>query len=79
MSKRRKLVARLYNNPYDATFADVRALLEAFGFVLDRTTGSHHIFERGGAIFVLPVHNNRVKSVYVRRALQIIEQLENRK
>jgi predicted RNA binding protein YcfA (HicA-like mRNA interferase family) len=56
------------------TFADFwrRKVLRLTG-LLDRIAGSHHVFRRGGAVFVVPVHNNRVKSVYVKRAIDIIE------
>ncbi len=54
-------------------FSDLRKLLELDNFVLDRITGSHHIFIKGDIILVIPVHNNRVKSVYVKRVLELIE------
>lgn len=74
MSKREKLFDKLQNNPRDATFADVRKLLRQEGFSLERITGSHHVFKRSEITFVVPVHNNRVKSVYVKRIIEIIEQ-----
>ncbi len=46
--------------------------LELEGFSLDRITGSHHIFKRNDIILVIPVHNKKVKSVYIRRVLEII-------
>lgn len=55
------------------TFGDIRKLLELEGFDLDRTTGSHHIFKRNEIVLVIPVHNNRVKSVYVKRVVELIE------
>ncbi|MFM6105166.1 MAG: type II toxin-antitoxin system HicA family toxin [Sphaerospermopsis kisseleviana] len=48
-------------------------MLELDNFVLDRITGSHHIFIKDDIILVIPVHNNRVKSVYVKRVLELIE------
>ena len=72
--KKLKLLDRLTNNPQSATFADLRALLIADGFQLERITGSHHIFKRGHVRFVIPVHANRVKSVYVRRVIELIQQ-----
>jgi predicted RNA binding protein YcfA (HicA-like mRNA interferase family) len=74
--RRRKLLDRLTNNPKGATFDDVRALLSYEGFLLDRVTGSHHIFKKAGITFVIPVHANRVKSVYVRRVIELIKQAE---
>jgi predicted RNA binding protein YcfA (HicA-like mRNA interferase family) len=69
-----KLLERLKNNPNNATFADIRTLLLREGFSLDRVTGSHHIFKKSGTIFVIPVHGKRVKSVYVKRVVELIEQ-----
>ncbi|MGG6268428.1 type II toxin-antitoxin system HicA family toxin [Leptolyngbya sp. AN03gr2] len=77
MTKRKKLQERLRNNPNDVTFADIRNLLEQEGFTLDRITGSHHIFEKGETTFVVPVHNGKVKSVYVKRAIRLIELEDN--
>jgi len=72
--RKRKLLDRLTNNPKEATFDDVRRLLLHHGFRLDRVTGSHHVFKKAGLTFVIPVHANRVKSVYVRRVMALIEQ-----
>lgn len=76
MSKREKLRARLKNNPNNATFSDIRKLLEQEGFLLDRTTGSHHVFTKDEITFVVPVHNNRVKTIYVKRVIELVEQTE---
>jgi predicted RNA binding protein YcfA (HicA-like mRNA interferase family) len=72
--QRRKLIERLKNNPKGATFDDVRRLLVQEGFDLDRVTGSHHIFKRTGITFVIPVHKNRVKLVYIKRVIELIEE-----
>ncbi len=73
MGKREKLIDRLTNSPQNATFSDIRNLLEYEGFYLDRVTGSHHIFKYAETTFVIPVHNNRVKAIYVQRVLELIE------
>ena len=73
MGKREKLIARLTNSPQNTTFSDIRNLLEYEGFYLDRVTGSHHIFKYAETTFVIPVHNNRVKAIYVRKVLELIE------
>ena len=72
--RKQKLLEHLTNNPKNATFDDLRALLFYEGFELERVTGSHHIFKRGDVRFVIPVHANRVKSVYVRRVIALIKQ-----
>ena len=73
-----KLLKRLKNNPRGATFEEIRTLLSQEGFKLDRVTGSHHIFKRSGVTFVIPVHQNRVKSVYVRRVIELIEEAKEK-
>ena len=74
MSKREKLLEKLKQSPFNVSFADVQRLLESEEFFLDRIKGSHHIFRKGDIIFVLPVHQNRVKGVYVKRVIEIIEE-----
>ena len=73
MSRREKLLQKLKQSPNNVTFADVAKLLESESFRLDRVTGSHHIFKKDDIIFVLPVHQNRVKAVYLKRVIEIIE------
>jgi predicted RNA binding protein YcfA (HicA-like mRNA interferase family) len=73
MGKREKLIDRLTNNPQHATFADIRSLLEYEGFYLDLVTGSHHIFIYAETTFVIPIHSNRAKAIYVRKVLELIE------
>ena len=73
MSKKEKLLELLKNSSKNVTFGDIRKLLELEGFDLDRITGSHHIFKRDEIVLVIPVHNNRVKSVYVKRVAELIE------
>jgi len=73
MSKKEKLLELLKNSPNNVMFGDIRKFLELEGFDLDRITGSHHIFKRNEIVLVIPVHNNRVKSVYVKRVVELIE------
>jgi predicted RNA binding protein YcfA (HicA-like mRNA interferase family) len=77
LSKREKLRERLKNNPNNATFSEIRKLLKQEGFVLDRIAGSHHIFTKDDVTFVVPVHNNKVKTIYVRRVIELIEQTDD--
>nr|WP_228023930.1 type II toxin-antitoxin system HicA family toxin [Synechocystis salina] len=62
------------SSPNNIRFGDVRKLLELDGFSLERITGSHHIFKRNDIILVIPVRNKKVKSIYIRRILEIIEE-----
>ena len=72
--KKRKLLERLTNNPKGATFDDVRTLLLQEGFRLHRIAGSHYIFKKPGITFVIPVHGNHVKSVYVKQVIRLIKE-----
>ena len=69
-----ELLKKFKNNPKGARFDDVRTLLSQEGFRLDRIAGSHHIFKKPGITFAIPVHNNRVKAVYIKRMIEIIEE-----
>jgi predicted RNA binding protein YcfA (HicA-like mRNA interferase family) len=72
MGKREKLIDRLTNSPQNATFVDIRNLLEYEGFYLDQVTDSHHIYIYAETIFVMPIHLNKVKMVYVEKVLESI-------
>lgn len=77
MTKREKLFDKIVNNPRDVSFADIRKLLEQENFILERVTGSHHVFRKTSITFVVPVHNNKVKTVYVKRVIELIKESEN--
>ena len=76
--KKQKLLTRLKNAPSGATFNDIRSLLLEEGFRLDRVTGSHYIFKKNDLTFVIPVHANRVKSVYVKRVIRLVEETKEK-
>ena len=44
MNQTSKLFAQLVNTRAAMRFADFERILKAFGFTLDRITGSHHIY-----------------------------------
>ena len=77
MSKRKKLLQKLKDNPKGRTRQDIVTLLGSFGFVLERASGSHHSFVLREGIsahrITVPIHGQQVKSVYVK---QIVEQIE---
>jgi predicted RNA binding protein YcfA (HicA-like mRNA interferase family) len=53
-------------------FAVVRKMMETRGYRLVRIRGSHHIFVKPGCpIESIPVHNGKVKPVYVRKIKKI--------
>ena len=62
-----KLIARILARPPEAEFRDVRHLLEAYGWQLDRIRGSHvHFTKSGERTLSIPlVRGRRVKRRYL--------------
>jgi hypothetical protein len=50
MTRRDKLIAKIRAQPVEAEFADVRAVLEFFGWTEGRSSGSHHAFIKSGHV-----------------------------
>ena len=80
MSKRGKLRQKLRNNPRNATKQDIETLLLGYGFVLDRVSGSHHIYtykvDDVTHRLVIPFHGQKVKVDYVLWALEVLDEIE---
>lgn len=67
MSKRKKRLERLRQNPKNVSFEDLQLVLEDYGFKLKRSSGSHHSFQLtiSGEVRLLVVPYRRpVKPVY---------------
>lgn len=76
MVKKQKLYQRLINNQKNVNFNDLLTILNAFGFTLERVTGSHHIFSHPSvsqAVSVQPDHGNQAKAYQVKQLLRLIE------
>lgn len=72
----RRLLARLaHGDLANVSFADLRRLVEAFGFELKRTSGSHHIFVRPDVSVVLNLQEVRgqAKPYQIRQFLRLVE------
>jgi predicted RNA binding protein YcfA (HicA-like mRNA interferase family) len=79
ISKRKKRLQRIRQNPKNVSFEELRRLLEDFGFVLERSSGSHHSFKvqiKGEYILFVVPYRRPVKPNYVKDALQFIEEIE---
>ena len=70
-----RLVARILARPPEAEFRDVRRLLEAYGWDLDRVRGSHAQFTKPGerTLSVPMVRGRRVKRVYLSLIIKRLE------
>ena len=76
MTKRAKLYQQLVANPGAIiSFRDFEALLRAFGFVLDRTTGSHRQYVHPAIMRAFPVQpsGKDAKRYQVREFLELVE------
>ena len=78
MSRRQKRLERIRRNPNNVSLADLRSVLEDYGFEHRRTSGSHYTFAYvlGGVtrLFTVPFRRP-IKPIYVRQALHIIDQI----
>ena len=74
MSNRKRLAA-IIASPANVRFADLVRLVEAFGFQLLRTSGSHRIFGRQGIADQINLQDVRgkAKPYQVRQFLKLIE------
>jgi predicted RNA binding protein YcfA (HicA-like mRNA interferase family) len=71
----RKLLEKALNSPQSLRFSEVLKLTQAFGFQLDRISGSHHILRRAGIPELVNVQNVRgmAKPYQVRQLLKLVE------
>ena len=77
MSKRDKLMNDIRNNPKNVRFDVLQNLLLGYGFKVSAPGGgsSHYTFSRGIYRITVP-KENPVNQVYVKKIIQIIDELE---
>ncbi len=78
MTRLDKLAERIRARRPGADFDDVRTLLKAYGWALDRQSGSHATFVKPGerSITVPKAGGQRVKRVYLDQICEILVQSE---
>ncbi len=78
MSRRQKLLNKVLAGAHNVRFAEICRLAEAFGYRLDRVSGSHHIYEHPQADRPLNLQNvaGKAKSYQVRQFLRDIEEFQ---
>lgn len=73
--RKRELLRRALNSPKNLPFGDVISLVEAFGFQLDRVSGSHHIFRHPGVAELVNLQDDgKAKPYQVRQFLKLVEE-----
>lgn len=67
MTKRDKLAEKIRRRPPSARFRDVERLLNAYGWTLARTRGSHMTFKKSDEqrILTVTVHDDKVERAYL--------------
>jgi predicted RNA binding protein YcfA (HicA-like mRNA interferase family) len=76
--KSKKLLEKVLRNPYDVRFSEMNKLLEAFGFMLKRIEGSHHIYKHVSVPYLINIQNRKgkVKSYQVNQFISIINEFK---
>jgi predicted RNA binding protein YcfA (HicA-like mRNA interferase family) len=81
MSKIERLLQRLAEGNFkNVKFSELKQLLSAYGFKLERVSGSHHIFVHTAACEIVNIQNvkGEAKPYQIRQVLQVIEKYDLR-
>ena len=75
MSRLKKLLEKIKNNPRQVRFTELDKILESSGFSKRQPRGgsSHYIYVKGQTRVVIPYHQPHIKTVYVERIIKILE------
>ena len=75
MSSKEKLLQKILSGSRNVRFGDMVALVNAFGFRLSRTKGSHHIFTHPGIPELLNLQevHGQAKPYQIKQFLNLIE------
>ena len=76
--KARKIYEKILAGSRNIRFADFRKVAAAFGYRLDRTRGSHHIYEHPQATRPLNLQNDhgQAKPYQIRQFLRDVEEFQ---
>lgn len=71
----RKLLQKVLASPANIRFAQMQALVSAFGFKLLRVSGSHHIYGTTGIAEQINLQNvsGKAKPYQIRQFLKLVE------
>jgi predicted RNA binding protein YcfA (HicA-like mRNA interferase family) len=76
MVKKSKTLKKILSGSKNVRFNDFRTLIEAFGFGLERITGSHHIFSHPDVpqtISAQPDQNGQAKPYQLKQFTKLVE------
>ncbi len=77
MSKKQKLIDKIKDNPKKIRFQELDKVLLSIGFQKRQPSkgSSHYTYILEGMILTIPYQRPYVKIVYVKKAVQILEEL----
>ena len=72
---KKKLLKKVLTNSRNISFDEFRTLVEAFGFELDRTSGSHHIFKKHNVRELINIQSvdGKAKPYQIKQFLILVE------
>jgi predicted RNA binding protein YcfA (HicA-like mRNA interferase family) len=72
---KKKLLKKILAGSQNIRFSDAVSIAEAFGFELDRVSGSHHIFVHPDVPELVNLQNEKgkAKAYQIRQLLKVIE------
>ncbi len=72
---KKKLLKKILDGSKNIRFTEFVNLIEGFGFVLERVSGSHHIFKRQDIDEIINIQNvkGEVKPYQIKQFFSIIE------
>jgi hypothetical protein len=73
--KKKKFFKQILNSKKNVKFNDFTSLAESFGFTLDRTDGSHHIYKHKKVAELLNLQNvnGEAKPYQIKQFLNFVE------
>jgi predicted RNA binding protein YcfA (HicA-like mRNA interferase family) len=79
MVKKSKILKKVLSGSKNIRFAEFTALIEGFGFTLERISGSHHIFSHpqvAQAVSVQPDQNGKAKPYQLKQFTKLVEKYD---
>ncbi len=80
MVKKQKPYERLVNNQKNVRFTQLITVVEAFGFVLDRIKGSHHMYKHPDIaeafLQLQPDKSGQAKPYQIKQFLSLVEEYD---
>ncbi|MBZ4687478.1 MAG: hypothetical protein PWQ96_2385 [Clostridia bacterium] len=79
MSRLEKLLQKIKNNPKQVRFKELDKILTKHGFTRRQPSSgsSHYIYSKGKTRLVVPYHQPHIKTIYVERAIKLLEGVIN--